>query len=155
MLSNHSLHSIAHLWISGVLLSTLREFNYVKPYREEKRLPWGGGGDMRFSSSFCFSVFSKFSRRSVYHLFAHVFGHWECWGHEGFTWGHSVSQGREGVYLLLAVVLELSLVLDHVLCQLFSLGIPGQCGKCKFKTPTNMKPLLEISGETFPFPSRA
>lgn len=58
------------------------------------------------------------------------------------------AKGREGVYLLLSVVLELSLVLDHVLCQLFSLGIPGQCGKCKFKTPTNMKPLLEISGET-------
>lgn len=97
--SNLSLHSISHLWIPGVLLSTLHEFNHVKPYTEEMRLPWGRGGEHEVFFFFILSfLFFFFLLLSAFRCFSSFLGG----GYITFVCSHAWPLGTlssQGLYL--------------------------------------------------------
>lgn len=82
ILSNLSLHSIIHLWISGVPLYMLHEFNHIKPHRKETVLDWGQGtwGFLLPSVFQCFPSFLGWECRTF--VCSHVWplGTLSSWG---------------------------------------------------------------------------
>lgn len=97
------------------------------------------------------SVFSKLCRISMYYFCfptCCVIGNSELM--RGFTWEHSVSQGQEGMHLLLSGVLELSLVLDLLYVNFSDWTFLHRAGSLSSNSQPMwvVRPQLEFSGET-------